>query len=143
MRKRLVPPGNVISRNVGLMEKPKTDERWRDCRGTWDRLKWARKRKFETAKDAARALGEEPGTYRAYEREPGSSKWSNLDHQRAGQYAKAFKVNWIWLLNGGGTPFDGVLTAPQERILGVINSAPPDRQEAIADLVERLFKEAG
>ncbi len=64
------------------------DESWREADGTWGRLKWARSRKYAFAKDAATALGVEAGTYRAYEREPGASTHTPLDHQNAFHFAR-------------------------------------------------------
>jgi hypothetical protein len=118
------------------------DERWRDCEGTWDRLRWARLQKFETAKDAAESLGMKEDTYTAYERRPGSSKHTALTHGRAAQFATKFKVNWIWLLTGVGTPTDSVLTGAQLRVVTAMKDASPAQQERIATAVEALLKQA-
>lgn len=115
------------------------DQRWRDCEGTWDRLKWARTQRFGTAKAAATALGEKEGTYRTYERRPESSKHTPLDHQRAMQFARRLGVRWEWLLLGAGSPWRD----PDEnldRILTAYESAPADRKAAVADAIERLLK---
>ena len=54
------------------------DNSWKDLE-LWERVKWARSRRFANAVAAARALGMEPGTYRCYERGPGSAKFIPLD----------------------------------------------------------------
>jgi hypothetical protein len=119
------------------------DERWRSCEGTWDRLRWARVHaKFETAKAAADSLGIKEGTYSAYERSPESSKHTALDHQRAAQFARKFKVNWRWLLLGEDTPFTVDLTPAQERALAAMRSASEADQERAADVIETLLKRA-
>jgi SOS-response transcriptional repressor LexA len=71
-----------------------------------ERLRWARVR-WQTLNGikpemgaAADSLGMKQHTYRAYEREPGASKHTPLDHQRAVQFARKFGVSWQWLLTG-------------------------------------------
>lgn len=115
------------------------EETWRNCRGSWDRLKWARKRKFETAKDAAAALGVNVNTYRAYERQPDSSKHTPLDHVHAGHFAKRFGVTFDWLLLGLGSPWRDE-DERRERILNAYDEASDDRKDAVADAIERLLK---
>jgi transcriptional regulator with XRE-family HTH domain len=115
------------------------DETWRSAVGTWGRLKWARKRKFETAKDAAIAMGEEPGTYRAYEREPHSSKHVPLPAQKAFHFAKRLGVRWEWLLQGEGAPWreeDERL----EKIRDAYEGVSDERKEEIAEAIVRLLK---
>jgi hypothetical protein len=112
---------------------------WQNCEGTWDRLKWARRQKYHTAKEAAAALGEEAGTYRAYEREPGSSKHTALDHQHAFRFARRYGVRWEWLLLGEGSPWVDP-DENRERILNAYDQADPARRAAIADAIERLLK---
>jgi hypothetical protein len=131
-----VKRGNVRGRNVPFMAR---DERWHDCKGTWDRLKWARLQKFSTAEDAAPALGEKPGTYRTYERSPTSSKHTPLDHQKAMHFAKRLGIRWEWLLLGDGAPW----RAEDERldkILIAYEEAPEERKGAVAEAIERLLK---
>lgn len=115
------------------------DETWKSAEGTWGRLKWARLQKFETAKDAAIAFGVEVGTYRAYEREPGSSKHTPLGHQHAAHFAKRLGIRWEWLLSGEGIPWrdpDEI----KDRVLQALDNAPPERRAAIADAIESLLK---
>jgi transcriptional regulator with XRE-family HTH domain len=85
------------------------DNSWRDLE-TWERVKWARAQCFETAAAAAGALDMEEGTYRCYERGPDSSKFIRLDYEHARKFARAFKVQWEWLLEGLGEPW---LTPPE------------------------------
>jgi hypothetical protein len=119
------------------------DERWRDCEGTWDRLRWSRIRAgFEKANAAAESLGMKDDTYTAYERRPDSSKHTALDHQRAGQFAKKFKVSWRWLLLGEGEPGEIELTAAQKRAVAAMREAPEDEQERAADVIETMLRRA-
>lgn len=68
---------------------------WTTLYEPWERLKWARKQAgFDTASAAADSLGMKKDTYSAYEREPGKSKHTQLDHQSAIRFAKKFKVSW-------------------------------------------------
>jgi transcriptional regulator with XRE-family HTH domain len=71
----------------------------------WDRVKWARSRRFESAVAAAGALGMQPGTYRCYERGPDSAKYIRLEYHHARQFAREFNVRWEWLLDGIGEPW--------------------------------------
>jgi transcriptional regulator with XRE-family HTH domain len=116
------------------------DDRWRNCEGSWDRLKWARMQRFDTARDAAESLGMKEGTYSAYERRPDSSKHIALNHQAAAKFAKKFKVSWIWLLTGEGTPETDQLTPAQERIIAATSGKPAEEQERIAAAIEALLR---
>ena len=80
------------------------DNSWRNLE-LWDRVKWSRKRVFESAAAAAEALGMKEGTYRCYERGPDSAKFIRLDYHHARRFAQAFKVRWEWLLDGLGEPW--------------------------------------
>lgn len=117
-------------------------DEWRDLKEGWQRLIWARRQsRFEHAKDAAISLGMNENTYRAYEREPGRSKHTPLNHQAAIRFGRKFKVNWIWLLTGEGEPTG--LAAEEsrlERALFAAMEAPDEQQDLIADVVERLLK---
>ena len=76
-----------------------TDDSWQGLE-TWERVKWARSQRFETATAAAAALGMLQGTYRCYERGPDASKSMRLDYHHARRFAREFKVRWEWLLEG-------------------------------------------
>lgn len=86
------------------------DNSWRGLE-VWERVKWARLRRFGSATAAAGALGMEPGTYRCYERGPDSAKFIPLEYKHAKLFAKEFKVRWEWLLDGLGEPW---LTKPRD-----------------------------
>jgi hypothetical protein len=85
---------------------------WQHLDNAWDRVRWARERWQEKTGQpmnmagAAAALGMEAGTYRAYEREPGSSKNTRLTYEMAQKFANKFQINSQWLYNKLGTPFD-------------------------------------
>lgn len=80
------------------------DNSWKNLE-PWDRVKWARSRRFGTAVAAAAALGMKEGTYRCYERGPDSAKYIQLEYNHAKQFAREFKVRWEWLLDGLGEPW--------------------------------------
>lgn len=96
----------------------------------------------DNAKAAAESLGDNPGTYRAYERRPGSSKHIPLDHQQAARFAKKFGVSWEWLLTGAGSPDDLQLTPNEQELIIALREAPKDRQTAVADVITTLLKSA-
>lgn len=80
------------------------DSSWKNLE-LWDRVKWARSRRYGSAGAAAEALGMLAGTYRCYERGPGSAKYIRLDYDHAKLFAREFKVRWEWLLDGLGEPW--------------------------------------
>ena len=80
------------------------DNSWKHLE-LWDRVKWARSRHFASAIAAAVALDMKDGTYRCYERGPGSAKWITLDYKHAKLFAQLFKVRWEWMLDGRGEPW--------------------------------------
>jgi transcriptional regulator with XRE-family HTH domain len=86
------------------------DNSWRNLE-LWERVKWARALRFESATAAAAALGIKEGTYRCYERGPESAKFIPLEYKHARRFAKEFKVRWEWLLDGTGEPW---LTKPSD-----------------------------
>jgi uncharacterized damage-inducible protein DinB len=79
-------------------------------------------------------------TYSAYERRPDSSKHIPLNHQAAARFAKKFKVSWIWLLTGEGSPEADQLTPAQERTIAAMSKASPEEQERVAAAVEALLR---
>jgi hypothetical protein len=106
------------------------------------RLRWARAQRFPTATAAAESLGMKKDTYTAYERAPDASKHTKLDHQRAIQFAKKFKVSWKWLLTGEGSPMDEQLSAEEERVLSLMKGADEEAQRRVVDVLEAMLKRA-
>jgi transcriptional regulator with XRE-family HTH domain len=84
------------------------DNSWRNLE-LWERVKWARSRRFPSAAAAAGTLDMLEGTYRCYERGPDSAKFIPLDYKYARKFAREFKVRWEWLLDNVGEPW---LTKP-------------------------------
>jgi len=80
------------------------DNSWKNLE-LWERVKWARSRRFASAFAAAEALGMQPGTYRCYERGPDSAKFIALEYKHAKLFAREFKVRWEWLLDDLGEPW--------------------------------------
>lgn len=114
---------------------------WQHQSEPHERLKWARLNAgYPTATAASDSLGMKKDTYSAYEREPGKSKSTNLDHQAAIRFAKKFKVSWEWLLIGQGTPFSGPVNEAQQRTLQAMASAPEPEQERAARMVVELLR---
>jgi transcriptional regulator with XRE-family HTH domain len=103
------------------------DHSWRNLE-LWERVKWSRARRFESAAAAAEALGMKEGTYRCYERGPDSAKFIPLEYKHARQFAREFKVRWEWLLDGVGEPW---LTKGEE----------PDEPETKPDNNLRAWRE--
>jgi transcriptional regulator with XRE-family HTH domain len=80
------------------------DNSWKNLE-VWERVKWARERRYRTASIAAEAMGIKEGTYRCYERGPDSAKFIALEYKHAKAFAREFKVRWEWLLDGLGEPW--------------------------------------
>ncbi|HEY3797956.1 MAG TPA: helix-turn-helix domain-containing protein [Caulobacteraceae bacterium] len=85
------------------------DTSWRNLE-LWERVKWARSQRFDSASAAAQALDMKEGTYRCYERGPGSAKFIPLDYHYARKFGQLFRVRWEWMLEGLGEPW---LTKPK------------------------------
>lgn len=120
---------------------------WSNLSEPWERVRWARlywQRKAgsaETMKAAAESLGMQENTYSAYEREPGTSKHTALDHQRAIQFGDKFKVNWVWILTGKETPF--AMTPAQERAVQLLaQQNEEDQQHAVEVMAAVLSRRA-
>src|SRR5580658_4524949 len=80
------------------------DNSWRGLE-SWERVKWARSQRYDSASAAAEALDMKEGTYRCYERGPGSAKFMPLNYEYARKFARHYKVRWEWLLEGLGEPW--------------------------------------
>lgn len=147
-RKHKITPGNVTIRNFRLMAHDGFRAKWTTTSETHERLRWARmywqiraRGGPGTAAEAAQSMGMKDGTYRAYERAPGSSKTITMDHQQAIFFARKFNVDWTWLLTGDGTPFDGQLTDEQARVVEVMGQVTADEQKALAAMVEAFIQQ--
>lgn len=120
------------------------DGSWVELREPHERLRWARARSvFKTAEAAAESLGMKGGTYRAYERAPDASKHISMEHQAAVRFGRKFKVSWVWLLTGEGTPYEGQLTEAEEKVLEALRSHAPEDQAQAADAIVTLLRKAG
>lgn len=120
---------------------PDMDTDWSRLTEDYERVRWARTHaKFGTARAAAESLGIGENTYSAYERPPEASKSTRLEHQRAIQFGRKFKVSWTWLLAGEGTPFDKDASPAQQRILSAMADLDDERQDQVAQAVEILVR---
>lgn len=122
-----------------------SDQFWANIREPWQRLRWARLHwqarsgAATTMRAAAESLGMQENTYTAYERDPASgSKHTPLDHQRAMQFGRKFKINWVWILTGEDTPFDR--TPAQARAVELLAAAPEDTQDEVVDMIEAVLR---
>lgn len=124
------------------------DENWRQLIHQHERLRWARlNAKFERVKDAAISLGIKPVTYRTYEQ-------SRADNGRipplteVQRMARKFKVSWVWLLTGEGTPADGVqfsdkLAQVQEKADEIPEDKREDAWSAVMGVLDAFARKAG
>lgn len=87
---------------------------------------------------AADSLGMQENTYSAYERPPGTSKHTALDHHRAIQFGRKFKINWVWILTGEGTPY--ARTPAEERAAQLLAEATEAEQEMALDVLAAALK---
>lgn len=117
---------------------------WSRTEGSWERLAWAREHAgYPTVRAASESLGIRENTYAAFERPPESSRPRKLDHQSAIQFGKKFKVSWIWLLLGEGTPFDKNLSEAQQRAVQAMEGASDDDQARVAEMIELFLRKTG
>ena len=97
------------------------------------RLRVARLRAgYETAKDAAEALGFPVSTYLAHEN--GSRGYPA---KKAYTYARRFKVREQWLLYGTG-PAPGIEGDQNAEIINIIERLPPLKKEAALAMLKGL-----
>ena len=91
------------------------------------RLKWARENRtnYKTASAAARAFGWPLPTYFGHENGD-----RNPSRNAAKRYAEAYKVDWVWILDGGPLPGDEV------RPVANNNQQPDLRKKIIAPEVQ-------
>ena len=127
------------------------DSTWLELEHPWERVKWARlywqgkNGSATTAKAAAESMAMEENTYSAYERPPGDPatkrKSTPINHQRAIQFGKKFKVNWVWILTGEETPFER--TEAQTRAVELMAALDEENQERVVGVVEDVIKRFG
>ena len=86
---------------------------------------------FTSAADAARRLGMDYPTYAGHEN---GARGFNKD--QAARYARAFRINILWLLYGLGTP-RGVGLDQQ------VLELPPEKRQQVYDFMEYLRNKAG
>lgn len=123
------------------------DDSWRNLAHRWERLRWARLRAgFDRAKDAAESLGIKPGTYRTYEYPEGENgrEPALTDLQRI---CRKFKVNWIWVAAGQGTPDEGVIDPRANAAVQRAADIPADKQDdawsAVMGVLDSFARKAG
>lgn len=140
LRNSDLPHGKITAGKIAAMD----DSSWIGLREAWERLKWARlywqnrTGSARTGAAAAASLGMEENTYTAYERPPTASKSTPLTHQRAIQFGKKFKVNWVWILSGEETPFER--TDAQNRAVELMSAVSEADQEQVVDIIEAALR---
>lgn len=101
-----------------------------------ERLVYARKNAgFETAADAAAALGVNYQTYAGHE-----NGNSGFRADKGELYARRFKVRFEWLMRGKGPMIDS--GARQAEVVGLYDQLPPDLQDAYLNVLRGLVEKA-
>lgn len=118
------------------------DESWRSAREPWERVQWARRRTYSTKRAAADALQMNENTYKQYERGPGSSRWANLTYERALEFARKFKVSWVWLLRGEGHPLEQSGDTERDQLLGAFATLTPEQRSILLQLAKNMASSA-
>jgi hypothetical protein len=106
-------------------------ESWRLLGHQWERLRWARlnRTEFKRAKDAAESLGIKPGTYRTYEYDP-ADNGREPPLSELQRICRKYKVNWIWVAAGEGSPDEGVVRdARAEAVTQRLGEVDPAKQD--------------
>jgi transcriptional regulator with XRE-family HTH domain len=93
---------------------------------------------FESAEAAAEALGMPGSTYRQYERGPDSSRFAHLDEEYARTFAKKFKVDWVWLLTGVGSPQGETIDEASEELLDIYQRLGSTQQQLLIELARNM-----
>lgn len=132
-RKAPNAPCNAHSTSLGAMSDPS----WKSAQEAWQRVRWARERIYSNMAEAAEALEMPASTYRQYEREPGTSRWATLDQDHAKDFARKFKVNWVWLLTGVGSPQKDASDAASE-LVEIYQKLGSHQQQLLMDLARNL-----
>jgi hypothetical protein len=110
----------------------------------WARLHWQRKNGgATTARAAAEALGMQENTYSNYERDPAKGNNRGFDHNLAIRFGRKFKISWVWILTGEGTPFD-VLAPPvsveQGKLLEMTQGRSSQDLQDVLNFVEAALR---
>lgn len=120
------------------------DFSWVNAHEPWERLRWARARRYRSASAFAAAIGMNVNTYNAHERELGSSRNTALTAEKAMAFGKRLGVRWEWLFSGSGEPWPAEAEdTPRARILRAIDGKDPDEQERIAAAIEAFAGRTG
>lgn len=121
---------------------------WTELTELHQRVRWARMQAgFDKPTDAARSLNIRPGTYRTYEHAPadGGREAPLSELQRI---ARKFKVNWVWLAAGEGSPqgapFDDErLRHIADRAARVPEGKREDALDAALGVLDSFIRKAG
>lgn len=107
-------------------------EPWRQLGHQWERLRWARLNRtpWEKSKDAAESLGVKPGTYRTWEHAPDTDGGRLPSLSELQRVCRRYKVSWVWVATGEGTPDEGVVTDERLAEVGAkLGEVPADKQD--------------
>lgn len=115
-----------------------TDNPWDSAKEPWQRVRWARKLVFDSAEAAAEALGMPGSTYRQYERGPDTSRFAHLDEEYARKFAKKFKVDWVWLLTGVGSPQTEAIDEASVELLDIYQRLGATQQQLLIELARNM-----
>jgi transcriptional regulator with XRE-family HTH domain len=127
-------------------------ENWQHLEQPWERLRWARlnarPEPFDQLKAAAESLNVKPGTYRTYE-QPKAEGGRAPQLAELQRFARKFKVSWVWIASGQGSPFDEP-TSPflqvAETVAERLEAVPPEKREdaigAIYGVLNAFAKQA-
>lgn len=124
------------------------DNAWSTLTEPWERLRWSRLRwqantgQPQSIRAAAASLGIKEGTYATYERSPDSAKNSAFSLEQARLFARKYKVSWVWLLTGEGSPFDNERPYSPEAASAaqLIDAAPERERKAIVEALRTLLR---
>lgn len=126
----------VTRRRVAPPTVRRVDASWQETREFWERLRWARLHYAHTQgdvifrpTDAARSLGEKPGTYRTWE-EPRENDGRVPVLATIQKIARKFGVSWVWLMSGQGSPYyDHVMEEQFNAFARRLPEIPEDRRD--------------
>ena len=80
-----------------------------------------------------------PGsTYRQYERGPDTSRFAHLDEEYARKFGKKFKVDWVWLLTGVGSPQTETIDEASVELLDIYQRLGTSQQQLLIELARNM-----